>query len=78
VVRDGRVSVMSHGRTLEDAAQSAIERMVSYLVVDQGMDPESAYMAVSVAGDLAVNQVVNWPFVGMRLSMPALREEPND
>ena len=78
VVRDGRISVMSHGRTLEDAAKSAIERMVSHLVVDRGMDPESAYMAVSVAGDLAVNQVVNWPFVGMRLSMPTRPEESND
>jgi hypothetical protein len=29
-------------------------------------------MAMSIGGHLAVNQVVNFPYVGVRLSMPEL------
>jgi amidase len=72
VISNGRRFVLAHGRTLDAASKTAIERMCSYLVSALGMEPHEAYMAMSIGGHLAVNQVVNFPYVGVRLSMPEL------
>lgn len=69
LVSNGKHSVLAHGRTLDAASRTAIERMCNYLTSSRGMQPDEAYMALSLTGNLSINQVVN-PYVGVRLSMP--------
>lgn len=56
------------GRTLDLAVQSAIDAMHAKLVA-AGMDATDAYMLLSVAADVGVNQVVNMPHVGARVTL---------
>lgn len=60
--------VTGYGRSLDDAVRSAIDAMHAKLV-EIGLDPTDAYMLLSLAGHLAVNQVANIPHVGARVTI---------
>lgn len=62
--------VVGWGRTLDDAGRRAIEFMVEELATRRGLSRHAAYGLLSLAGDLKVNQVVDLPNLGMRLSVP--------
>jgi acetamidase/formamidase len=62
--------VTAYGRDLDEAARKAISYMHEYLVSRRGISPADAYVLMSLAGDLGVNQVVNLPHVGARFSLP--------
>ena len=73
-VRHGaRRSIIEYGRDLDDAARRAIERMHSELVAE-GIDAAEAYALLGLAGDLEINQVVDTPHPGVRLSLPLPEE----
>lgn len=62
--------VTAFGRDLDTAARKAIHFMHRHLVEVRGLRPEIAYALMSLAGNLAVNQVVDTPHVGVRFSIP--------
>lgn len=66
----GRVAFTSSATSLEAAARSAVGYAHEYLVRERGMGPDEAYAALSLIGDLRVNQVVNTPRPGVRLEVP--------
>jgi acetamidase/formamidase len=43
------------------AARQAVRAMVRYLVDRRGLDPQDAYCLCSVAADLKVSEIVDWP-----------------
>jgi len=43
------------------AARQAVRSMVRYLVDRRGVDPQDAYCLCSVAADLKVSEIVDWP-----------------
>lgn len=61
---------VAHGRTLEQAAQRAMRFMIDYLVDRQGLDRYAAYALLSLACDLRINQVVDFPHLGVRVAVP--------
>lgn len=61
--------VTSFGRDLDEAARKAIRFMHRHLVTVRGFAPDEAYAFMSLAGHLAVNQVVDTPHVGARFSI---------
>jgi acetamidase/formamidase len=61
---------VSYGRTLDQAARRAMRYMIDYLVERQGLDSHEAYAFLSLAGDLRINQVVDFPHVGVRVAIP--------
>lgn len=52
------------------AAKEAIQEMVDFLVRDKGLEREEAYQLVSVAGNVAVTQLVDLPNVGVHVMLP--------
>lgn len=62
-------TVIEYGRDLDQAARHAIDRMHAHLV-GRGIAPDDAYALLGVAGDLAINQVVDTPHPGVRLTFP--------
>lgn len=67
---DGSHTVISYGLDLDGAARDAIERMHRFLVDVEGLDATDAYLYLGLAGDLEINQVVDTPHVGVRLTIP--------
>lgn len=65
----GAHTVIEYGRDLDQAARRAIDRMHARLT-DRGMDAAEAYALLGLAGDLVVNQVVDTPHPGVRLTVP--------
>lgn len=62
--------VVAYGRTLDDAARHAIRDMIDYLATRHGVSRHSGYGLLSLAGDIRVNQVVDFPHLGARVSIP--------
>jgi acetamidase/formamidase len=54
---------------LTEAARIATREMIDFLAVEKKMSREDAYMLVSVAGDLAITQLVDGP-MGVHAKMP--------
>jgi acetamidase/formamidase len=62
--------VVSYGRTLDEAGRRAIGDMIEYLAARHGLSRHEAYGLLSLAGDLRINQVVDFPHVGARVAIP--------
>jgi acetamidase/formamidase len=60
---------IAYGRTLDQAAQRAIGDMIDYLTEHQDLTRHEAYGLLSLAGDLRVNQVVDFPHLGARVAV---------
>ncbi len=61
---------VAYGRTLEDASRRAIGFMMDYLVERHGLSRHEAYALVGLVCDLRVNQVVDFPHLGVRVALP--------
>lgn len=55
---------------LDVATRTAIQEMVDFLVAQQGLTRQSAYQLVSIAGNVAVTQLVDKPNVGVHVRLP--------
>jgi acetamidase/formamidase len=55
--------------TLEEASKRAINYMVDYLAQRRGFTCYEAYGLLSLAGDLRINQIVNYPHFGVRMAV---------
>jgi acetamidase/formamidase len=44
--------------------------MVDYLAGHQGLSRHEAYGLLSLAGDVRVNQIVDFPHLGVRVAIP--------
>jgi acetamidase/formamidase len=60
---------IAHGRTLDAAARQAIGDMIDYLSRRQELAPQEAYGLLSLAADIRINQVVDFPYVGARVAL---------
>lgn len=60
---------LAHGRTLDAAAQQAIVDMIDYLSSHKKLTRHEAYGLLSLAGDIRVNQVVDYPYLGVRVAV---------
>lgn len=61
---------IAYGRTLDQAAQRAMRYMIDYLADRQGMTGHEAYCLLSLACDLRISEVVNFPHLGVRVALP--------
>lgn len=52
------------------ATRTAIQEMVDFLAATRGLSPHRAYQLVSVAGNVAVTQLVDKPNVGVHVRLP--------
>ena len=52
------------------ATQGAIQEMVDFLVADKHLTPHQAYQLVSIAGNVAVTQLVDKPNLGVHVRLP--------
>jgi acetamidase/formamidase len=50
---------MGFDDNLSVAAQKAVREMIEFLVADKKLSRDDAYMLISVAGDLAITQIVD-------------------
>jgi acetamidase/formamidase len=62
--------VVAYGRSLDQATRRAISDMVDYLAEHQGLSRHEAYGLLSLAGDVRVNQIVDFPHLGVRVAIP--------
>ena len=58
---------VANGRTLDQAAQTAIGYMLDFLSERQRLTRHEAYGLLSLAGDLRINQIVDFPHLGARV-----------
>src|SRR3954463_11859424 len=61
---------MATDEDLVKATKAAIQEMVDFLVVEKKLDKHQAYQLVSVAGNVAVTQLVDKPNLGVHVRMP--------
>jgi acetamidase/formamidase len=52
------------------ATQAAIQEMIDYLVSDKHLSQREAYQLVSIAGNVAITQLVDKPNVGVHVRIP--------
>jgi acetamidase/formamidase len=52
------------------ATQAAIQEMIDYLVSDRHLSQREAYQLVSIAGNVAITQLVDRPNVGVHIRIP--------
>lgn len=57
----GWFGISAVGGDLLEASRQAISEMIDHLVVDRGLGRAEAYVLCSVAVDLRISEVVNWP-----------------
>jgi acetamidase/formamidase len=55
---------------LKVATSMAIQEMVDFLAATRGLSKHEAYQLVSIAGNVAVTQLVDRPNVGVHVKMP--------
>ena len=55
---------------LKTATTIAIQEMIDFLSATRGLTKHQAYQLVSVAGNVAVTQLVDKPNVGVHVRMP--------
>jgi acetamidase/formamidase len=63
---------------LTTATMLAIQEMVDFLAANKGLTKHQAYQLVSIAGNVAITQLVDKPNVGVHVKMPknVFRNEP--
>jgi acetamidase/formamidase len=61
---------MASDPDLKAATMMAIQEMVEFLAADKGLTRHQAYQLVSIAGNVAVTQLVDRPVVGVHVRMP--------
>jgi acetamidase/formamidase len=54
---------------LKVATTLAIQEMIDFLVSEKGLTKHQAYQLVSIAGDVAITQLVDRPVVGVHVKM---------
>src|SRR5687767_9859096 len=52
------------------ATKTAIQEMIDFLAATKGLTKHQAYQLVSIAGDVAITQLVDKPVVGVHVKMP--------
>jgi acetamidase/formamidase len=52
------------------ATQVAVQEMIDFLVAEKLLTRHQAYQVVSIAGNVAVTQLVDKPNVGVHVKMP--------
>ena len=55
---------------LATATKTAIQEMIDFLAVTQGLTKHEAYQVVSMAGDVAITQLVDKPNLGVHVKVP--------
>jgi acetamidase/formamidase len=60
---------VAYGRMLDQAAQTAIGFMIDYLSERRNLTRYEAYGLLSLAGDLRINQIVDFPHLGARVAI---------
>jgi acetamidase/formamidase len=61
---------MASDERLEVAAALAIQEMVDFLAGAKGLTKHQAYQLVSIAGNVAITQLVDKPVMGVHVKMP--------
>jgi acetamidase/formamidase len=61
---------MAADRDLTVATKTAIQNMIDFLVAEKGLTPKQAYQLTSIAGDVAITQLVDLPNLGVHVKMP--------
>jgi acetamidase/formamidase len=61
---------MGTDRDLAVATKTAIQNMIDFLVAEKGLTPKQAYQLTSIAGDVAITQLVDLPSLGVHVKMP--------
>jgi acetamidase/formamidase len=61
---------MATDADLKVATTLAIQEMIDFLIAGKGMSRHEAYQLVSVAGNVAITQLVDRPVVGVHVKMP--------
>jgi acetamidase/formamidase len=52
------------------ATKTAIQEMIDFLVASKGLTSQQALQLTSIAGNVAVTQIVDLPNVGVHVKMP--------
>ena len=55
---------------LSVATKTAIQEMIDFLVATKGLTKQQAYQLTSIAGHVAVTQLVDLPNLGVHVKMP--------
>jgi acetamidase/formamidase len=55
---------------LTQATRIAVQEMIDFLVAEKGLTTHQAYQLTSLAGDVAVTQLVDLPNLGVHVKMP--------
>ena len=61
---------MASDEDLKTATTLAVQEMVDFLAAGRGLTPHEAYQLVSIAGHVAVTQLVDRPVYGVHVRMP--------
>jgi acetamidase/formamidase len=61
---------MATDSDLVTATKTAIQEMIDFLVAEKGLSRSEAYRLVSIAGHVAVTQLVDLPNLGVHVKMP--------
>jgi acetamidase/formamidase len=61
---------MATDQDLTTATTLAIQEMVDFLVGSKGLTRHQAYQLVSIAGNVAITQLVDRPTLGVHVKMP--------
>jgi acetamidase/formamidase len=61
---------MASDEDLKTATTLAIQEMVDFLAASRGLTRHQAYQVVSIAGNVAITQLVDKPVVGVHVKMP--------
>ena len=61
---------MAADQELTMATTLAIQEMVDFLVGNKGLSKHQAYQLVSIAGNVAITQLVDKPNVGVHVKLP--------
>jgi acetamidase/formamidase len=61
---------MASDPDLTIATKTAIQEMIDFLAATKGLSKHQAYQLVSIAGDVAITQLVDKPVVGVHVKMP--------
>ena len=69
VATESEFMTIAFSHTLEEASQRAISYMVEYLTQRRELTRYEAYGLLSLAGDLRINQIVNYPHFGVRMAI---------
>jgi acetamidase/formamidase len=55
---------------LATATKIAIQEMVDFIVATRGLTPHEAFQLTSIAGNVAVTQLVDKPNLGVHVKLP--------